>query len=224
MMRHSAVMMGAAFDAAVAVGLAKQMAPMLMSEIPLEALDAVYTRWLRDAGRDAHRRGQMVTGHDLLYTWHTIQAELEAQSALEHERAERAYREAMMREIQAAPRAVRHISELAAEDGVKLPWRTSKPPPQPSTPLAPGEPERPQEARSEGDSTDGSHSSPQADTAALRTTEGTAFLTPSQAAQLARAAHNRETFHRMSADRHKRLVDKTDKAVEALREDTGGPA
>lgn len=107
MLLHSAMQTGAAQDDEIITGLAIAMIPQLERKMPLDALDAVYTRWLDVALSTSDTRAQMVTAHDLLSTWAQIQSELAAQAAREHEYKARSYRAEVERQLREAGKQVR---------------------------------------------------------------------------------------------------------------------
>jgi hypothetical protein len=136
---HSAMQTGASTDVDVIQGLSRSMAPNLMRHIKtLEELDATYTRWLDTALLDPDRPSVMVTAHDLLSVWNTLQAELAANRARSAEIQAREYRVRVEAELRERPRQMKSIAPLL------------KRPDAPALP-APSEAEKPQEARPEWD-------------------------------------------------------------------------
>lgn len=171
-------MTGAAIDPDVITETARQMAPTLMQHMALDDLDAAYTRWLAVAMRDPEQRSVLVTAHNLLSSWNTLQSEVAAARAADLEQKALAYRAEVQAGLSGKKRKVTNIADLARRDGVALPF-------------APGRAEKPQEARESYDAMYPPKEYTEAD----------------RMEQAAREQRNREVWHKLAAE-HESLVDK----------------
>lgn len=183
MLLHSAMMTGAASTPTQITGLAEQMVPTLQATLPFDALDVVYTRWLTQTLANPAKMSVMVTAHDLLATWHTIQAELAAARAQDAEAKSLRFHAQQAAALARAPKPVATIPERAQTTGVLLPWvsgaRRGEASATRPTPIMPYVPEE----------------------------EGTTEEV--EARRVARIERNRAEWHKLAAQ-HERLVDKTE--------------